>query len=163
MKPIPPDASEPASLAEFTAALAALIGLPPETSPNDLLAALKAKIEGEPDPARYMPVAAVQSMLAGRMEERLALSEERAEEKVNRAFKEGFLVTAMKPWALALCRSDEAAFDDYLAKSGPVFAHLMKPSHTTATPRAAASEAAASDLERAICEQLGLKPGSLIE
>ncbi|MBK6467374.1 MAG: hypothetical protein IPF96_11305 [Rhodobacter sp.] len=70
----------------------------------------------------------------------------------------------MKPWAKALCRSDEAAFDDYLRpRSGPVFAHLMKPSHTTATPRAAASESAASDLERAVCEQLGLKPGSLIE
>ncbi|MBK6467039.1 MAG: hypothetical protein IPF96_09405 [Rhodobacter sp.] len=70
----------------------------------------------------------------------------------------------MKPWAKALCRSDEAAFDDYLAKSGPVFAHLMKPSHATGTPpRASASEASASDLERAVCEQLGLKPGSLIE
>ncbi|MFZ1337867.1 MAG: phage protease [Paracoccaceae bacterium] len=135
--------------------------------PGKLLNALEATTEGEPDPARYMPVAAVQSMLAGRMEERLALSEERAEEKASRAFKEGFLAVAMKPWALAPCRSDEAAFDDDLAKSGPgsetVFAHLMKPSHTTATPRAAASEAAASDLERAICEQLGLKPGSLIE
>ncbi|MBK6467375.1 MAG: hypothetical protein IPF96_11310 [Rhodobacter sp.] len=59
--------------------------------PGKLLNALEAKIEGEPDPARYMPGAAVQSMLAGRMEERLALSEERAEEKASRAFKDGFL------------------------------------------------------------------------
>ena len=91
MKPNAPETAEPASLAEPAAAQAALIGLPPETSPNDLLAALKAKFEGEPDPARYMPGAAVQSMLAGRMEERLALSEERAEEKASRAFKDGFL------------------------------------------------------------------------
>ena len=164
MKPTPPKTTESASLADFIAALAALIGLPPETPPQDLLAALKAKFEGEPDPAKYMPVAAVQSMLAGRMDERLALSEERAEAKVDRAFKDGFLVTAMKPWALALCRSNEVAFDDYIAKSGPIFAHLLKPSQTTGTPpRAAASDAAASDLERAICEQLGLKPGTLIE
>ncbi|MBK8441141.1 MAG: hypothetical protein IPL38_17135 [Rhodobacter sp.] len=59
--------------------------------PGKLLNALEATTEGEPDPARYMPVAAVQSMLAGRMEERLALSEERAEEKASRAFKDGFL------------------------------------------------------------------------
>ena len=164
MKPTKTETTESASMADFIAALAAMIGLPSETPPKDLLAALKAKFEGEPDPAKYMPVAAVQSMLAGRMDERLALSEERAEEKVNRAFKDGFLVAAMKPWALSLCRSDETAFDDYLAKSGPVFAHLLKPSHANATPpRATASDAAATDLERAICEQLGLKPGSLIE
>ena len=147
-----------------TAALAAQIGLPPEMPPSDLLAKLKAKAEGDPDPAKYMPVAAEQSMLAGRMYERLALSEERVDAKVRRAFTDGLLVTALMPWAKALCRSDEAAFDDYLAKSGPVFAHLLKPSHANAMPpRASGSEANASDLQRAICEQLGLKPGSLIE
>lgn len=157
-----PGAAEPASLADFVAVLADLLGLPPETPPKAILAKLKEKLTAEPDPAKYMPVEAVQSMLESRREERLALSAAQAEEKVSRATRDGYLTPAMRSWAVALCRSNEAAFDDFVAKSGPVFAKLMKPTVAREVPLSTfGPEAFGSDLERAICEQLGLKPGAL--
>lgn len=159
--PKKPAPSDQVNLADLFAELAELLGLPPGAPPKLVLAKLKDQLAAEPDPAKFMPVAAVQSMLAGRMEERTALASAQAEEKVNRAFRDGYLTSAMKPWALSLCRSNEAAFDDYLAKSGPVFGHLLKPSHASGKPPDVALSAAPDELERAICEQLGLKPGSL--
>lgn len=148
--------------AAFLAAIAGALGVSTQTPPDELLRLLVARIGAEPDPAKYMPVSAVQSMLENRREERLALSSRQAQDKVERAFRDGFLTTAMKPWALALCQSDEGAFDEFLAKSGPVFAELLKPAIASAYPPARDTAADhVSELERAICGQLGLKPGSL--
>lgn len=81
---------------------------------------------------------------------------------MSRATRDGYLAPAIRSWAVALCRSNEAAFDDFVAKSGPVFAHILKPSHAREVPPGAfVADAPVSDPERAICEQLGLKPGSL--
>jgi hypothetical protein len=68
----------------------------------------------------------------------------------------------MRGWALALCRSDEAAFDSFLETAGPAWGYLLKETHTKGTPPGVSvSPVPQSDVERAICEQLGLKPGSL--
>jgi hypothetical protein len=127
----PPQTPAPDNLA---AALADLLGLPPDTPPAELLAKLKEKLTAEPDPAKFMPVAAAQSMLAARGTERTALAAQQAEDKVGRTIGEGYLTPAMKDWALALCRSDEQALDTFMAKAGPAYAYLLKPSHTTALP-----------------------------
>lgn len=66
----------------------------------------------------------------------------------------------MRDWALELCVSDEAAFDTFLEKSGPVFAPLFKASHLTGAPPATHVRHD-SPLEAEVCAQLGLKPGSL--
>lgn len=146
----------------LAAALADMLGLPPDTPPAELLAKLKEKLTAEPDPAKFMPVAAVQSMLAARGTERTALAAQQAEEKVGRAIREGYLTPAMKDWALALCRSDEPALDSFMEKAGPAYAYLLKPSHATSLPPGASlSQPLAPDLEAAVCEQLGLKPGTL--
>ncbi len=81
-----PDAMSPA---DFMAELARLLDLPPETPPKELVAKLEAKMTAQPNPADYMPVKAVQSMLAERRMERSALAEERIGAKVERARREG--------------------------------------------------------------------------
>ena len=107
-----------------------------------------------------MPVKAVQAMLADRSLERTIASEVRAQDKVNAAFQKGYLHGGLRDWALALCQSDETAFDKFLEQSGPIFSHLLKPTHMNSAPGPAAkSEDSPEAL--AICEQLGLKPGSL--
>lgn len=158
-KPGAPDLSNPAA---FMAAIAELIGLPPETPPAELLAKLKARMTDDPDPAKFMPMEAVQSMLAARGTERTALAEVQVSAKVDRACREGFITPAMKGWALSLCRADEAAFDSFLETAGPAWGYLLKETHTKGTPPGVSvSPVPQSDLERAICEQLGLKPGTL--
>jgi phage I-like protein len=157
-----PGAADLADPAAFTAAIAELIGLPPETPPNELLAKLKARMTAEPDPAKFMPMEAVQSMLAARGIERTALAESQVAAKVDRAVREGYVTPAMRGWAVALCRSDEAAFDNFLETAGPAWGYLLKETHTKGTPPGVStSPVPQSDVERAIYEQLGLKPGTL--
>jgi hypothetical protein len=154
--------SEPPSLEHFAALMAKLLGLPEGTPPEELLAKLGAamKTKAAPDPAQYMPVSAVQEMLADRLQERRTADRGRAQEKVRAAIQQRYITPGMRDWALALCESDEASFDAFLGKVGPVFAHLGKsPSAPAAVPDRPTT--LASDLETSICEQLGLKPGKL--
>lgn len=145
-------------------ALAKLLGLPPEASPKDLLAKLVERLSGEPDPAKFMPVAAVQEMLSTRRAEMAEVNEGRAQEKVRAAVQAGYITRGMQEWALALCRSDEASFDQFLTGVGPTFAHFsQRPniSGQSAPDRFTRAAPSQDDTEAAICAQLGLKPGTL--
>ena len=157
--PMPPADTKTKGLA---AALAEHLGLPPETPAEEMLAKLKAALGAEPDPAKFMPVAAVQEMLQIRLAERTVQTDTRIKAKVDAAARDHYITNGMKDWALSLCRSDEAAFDAFCEKSGPTFAYLFKP--TTGLMKVPTAERRnVSDLETAICEQLGLKPGSLMD
>lgn len=72
----------------------------------------------------------------------------------------------MRGGAMALCLSDQASFDLFIAGSVPQFAHLLKPATTSAAPPDLAREdrhAGGSAEAIAICERRGLKPGSLLD
>jgi phage I-like protein len=162
--PAKPDSAKPAGdatgLAAFAAMVAKMLGLPPETPQEELMSALKAKLMADPDPAKFVPVAAVQAMLAERNLTLATASEDQARRKVDKALQSGHLSPAMKDWATALCRSDEASFDRFIASSIPQFAHLS----TTIVPPGPPGVRRGSDndeLADAICSQLGLQPGSL--
>lgn len=167
---MPPETPQKPALSQKPApddlgpALAKLLGLPPEASPKDLLAKLVERLTGEPDPAKFMPVAAVQEMLSSRRAEMAEVNEGRAKEKVRAAVQAGYITRGMQDWALALCRSDEASFDEFLTGVGPTFAHFsQRPSVSgrTAPDRFGHAAQSESETEAAICSQLGLKPGSL--
>lgn len=116
-----------------------------------------------PDPARFVPIDAVQELMAGLGAERTAQRMERAEAKVRAALAKGYITPAMKGWATALCASDEASFDAFVAKAVPHFAGLSQPLLPAAPPERAAAGAVQSDAAAAICAQLGLAPGALKE
>ncbi len=158
-----PGEGETMDLAAFAAMIAELLGLPPETPAKALFAKLKEKVGAEPDPAKFVPVAAVQAMLAERNLSLATASEERADQKVSDALRLGRIPPAMKDWATALCRSDEASFDTFIANTGPAFSRLLQPSHVAAAPPRSGQDRAGSDLANAICSQLGLKPGTITE
>lgn len=177
-KPGPKDAEKPA----LAARLAQALGLPDDTPEDDALAlvgrmvAVLAKMTGKegepatalafettPDPRRFVPVDAVKAMLSERATTLATVTEERAAAKVADALRRGHISPAMKGWATALCRSDEAAFDAFLASVPPAFAHLTQPSHTRAAPPASVARAVQSEAAAAICAQLGLPAGALDE
>ena len=154
--------------AAFATMIAEMLGCPPDTPPKELFAKLKAKIEGargaeNPDPAKFVPVATVQAMLAERNLSLATASEERAERKVEEALRSGHITPALKDWATALCRSDEASFDRFLSSTVPQFGYLLKPSVASGRVPPSQAAVAQSDLAAAICSQLGLKPGALTE
>lgn len=120
--------------------------------------------EGEPDPARFVPTATLQAVLTERNEAQAVLRERDAKARVDDAFARGYLSPAMRGWATALCMSDPDSFDLFIDKAIPQFAHLFKPVTTSAAPpdfARADRTAGGSAEEIAICEQLGLKPGTL--
>lgn len=98
--------------------------------------------------------------LAERNEAQAILREQHAHARVDDAFARGYLSPAMRDWALALCQSDEASFDQFIVRSVPQFAHLGKPATTSAMPPMPQAQDHSAEAS-AICEQLGLPPGTL--
>lgn len=168
---------------DFRRSLAEALGLAPDAADEDILALARrlatvlAGLTGrpidaatataerlpaahDPDPARHVPVAAVQAMLGERNAALSSLSESRAMEKVADAMRRGYLSPAMRHWALALCRSDEAAFDSFMASTVPAFAHLFTEILPNGSPRSEARVSVSPEAE-AICAQLGLAPDAL--
>ncbi len=159
------DAQDESTEADLVKTITDLFGLAPDMPLAQLVAALKAlaaKLNAPPDPAQYMPVSAVTAMMAERQTELVNATEGRAQLKVDAAFRQGYIHGGMRDWALALCKSNEAAFDGFLAKAGPTFAGLTK-NHGATMAGAPPSIPAAnrSETADAICAQLGLPMGSL--
>ncbi len=123
---------------------------------------VKDQLSAPPDPAKFMPVAAVQAMMADRSTELVTASEGRAQLKVGAAFRQGYIHGGMRDRALARCRSNRAAFDTFLSKTVPAFAGLLK-NHGAAMagepPAARATHR--SETADANCARLGLAAGSL--
>ena len=159
------DMQNPAVILSRFSRLAVALNLPVDASEDDIIAALMDLLKGDvaPDPAKYVPVATVQAMLAERNLNLATMSESRAQSKVAEALRSGHISPAMKDWATALCFNDEASFDRFVSSSLPQFGHLVKP---TLHPGLAFGQTRAdqgSDLADAICAQLGLKPGTLAD
>lgn len=115
-----------------------------------------------PDPAKFVPIATMEALLAERSVEIATADEARKQFKVAQAMEKGHISPGMRDWAISLCRSDEASFDAFVTKTPAMFAHLFKPI-TTLYEHSAGKSIAASDEATAICEQLGIAPSSLAE
>ena len=162
--------ADPAMLAQ----LAAFVGLPPDSDAQGLLHAIigllgkapatpgTATAVELPDPARFVPIDAVQELLADRNAHIATMRETEAKAKVERALKDGHITSAMRGWATALCTQDPASFDAFIEKSPAPYAHLLRrvklgPINATGSASAASPEAAA------ICSQLGIEISALKE
>ena len=161
----PAPKSETTAKPQSFSRLAAALKLPADATEDDMIAALMALLKGEetPDPAKYVPVATVQAVLAERNLNLATMSEGRAKAKVDEALRSGHISPAMRDWATALCFNDEASFDKFVSSSIPQFAHLMKPMQRPGLAPGQTRQDHGSEFADAICAQLGLKPGSLTE
>jgi phage I-like protein len=154
---------EPSPGSQIMERLWKLLKLSPDATEEEALDALEAwlsDLQTNPDPKKFVPVEAVAEMQRERHLEKATMAEGQAVEKVNAAMRAGYFPPGLRDWALALCKSDAAAFDTFLTKSGPVYSYLSKPAlpgsppdHKRSTP--------ASEAEAAICAMLGLKPEQL--
>lgn len=119
-----------------------------------------AAIKREPDPAKYVPIAALRDALSKRSEAAQAANAEGAERRVEDAMRDGQMTPAMHDWAVALCAQDPNSFDAFISSSAAPFAHLSKPS-ALANRHPNKPVATADPMAEAICSQLGLEPGRL--
>lgn len=144
--------------------LAQMLGLDPGAADEDIIAAVQMQMDKSesPDPAKFVPIQAMQDALRDRNVKSATMSETKAKAKVKDAMDKGFISPGMRDWATALCQQDETSFDTFIAGAVPQFAHLMKPSHMSGPPPfVSEAKADQSDLAAAVCQQLGLKPGTL--
>lgn len=156
---------------DFMQQLAQALDLPTDAEPPavfDAIATLKgtARLETSAqshDPARFVPIEAVQELMQDRNQQLSTQAESRIAGKVAEAVAGGIILPRMKEWATALCRKDEAAFDTFVSSSVPgAYSHLTQPNPLPAFPRNGAGEATSNSPEAAaICAQLGLKPDAL--
>lgn len=151
----------------FAEAIAILLGVPPATAPAELVSLIAQRIAkgtAAPDPKRFVPVETLAEVLADRNRALAAQGLAQAAVKVDAALARGQIATGMRAWALGLCRSDEAAFDEFLARTPPIYGHLTRAIIPAGPPPAGHGRAAsAGENEAAICAQLGLKPGTLVD
>lgn len=129
----------------------------------DLMAVLcEIETRGQaPDPSKYVPIAVVHELMQTRREAVNGAKDQEAETLVDAAMSEGYLTPAMREWAVALCRQDRDSFDAFVQSATPAYAHLFRAPLARPLNR---SRAPASDpLAQAICSQLGIDPGDLVD
>lgn len=147
----------------FLQRLAELLGLGPEASEDDVMAALAPKLstasEVTPDPRKLVPMEAVAELLQDRNGRIALMNEQAAASMVEQAYEDGHLTPAMRGWATALANQDPDSFRTFVAKSPRPYAHLFN--RSSATTREQPAQGDESGEAAAICAQLGLKPGAL--
>lgn len=158
----------------FLADLIEMMGLPNDATAEYVTSRIKLLMEAvaekpdagktsqakdeEPDPAKYVPIEALQDAMRDRNAGTAAMSEERVRAKVEDAFRRGYITKGMRTWATALCSANETSFDTFLQTTGGAFAHLSETSHM-AGPAPKGNDSAfadADDAETAIFGQLGI-------
>ena len=85
-----------------------------------------------------------------------AMIERQVQDKVGAAVTGGYITPAMRGWALDLCRSNPASLDTFIARQPPAWCHLGTMQRDG---KALPTVRPETDLEIAMCRQLGLAPG----
>jgi phage I-like protein len=135
-----------------TARFAAALGLDRDADAEEILQAITAK--STPDPAEFVPVAALRDLQA----ETAAVRERDIEAKVGAAVKGAYITPAMRDWATELCRSNPDSFDTFISSQPPAWGHILTSQFDGIDQTSAPRE---TEMESHICRQLGLASGSL--
>ncbi len=154
---------KPMDTAALKNMIADLLGMDTSATDAELFEALKTRLNAEPDPEKYVPVAALNNLMDDRNAHLIKSTAARIEQKVGQALASGHISPGMKDWATALCAQNEASFDAFIAKAAPQFEHLHGAyNHMSAPPpRAGDDDTAQSELAASICGQLGLSNTAL--
>nr|WP_255731492.1 phage protease [Phaeobacter sp. B1627] len=155
----------------FMQQLAQALDLPAEAEPQagfEAIATLKGEARAETaaqshDPARFVPIEAIQELMQDRNQQPSTQAESRIASKVSDAVANGIILPRMKEWAAALCQKDEAAFDTFVSNSIPgAYAHLINSTSLPSDPDNGIGQSTSSSHEAAaICAQPGLSPDPL--
>lgn len=151
-------------------ALALLLGLSKDASEEDVMArvtALKnsatshdseiaALKNQEPDPAKYVPVATMQSLQGQVADLSAKLNDKEVGDLVGTALTEGKLLPAQEYWARDLGKSNVAALKTYLENAQPIAA--LNNTQTNGKKPDGSGDAALSEPELAVCKNMGLDP-----
>lgn len=151
-----------AALTAFNNDLRKLLGEGEASDGKAVLAActgLKAKAAASVDPAKFVPVSAIEGMqaeiaaLTARLGER---DDKDLDSQINAALEDGRLAKPMEEWARDLGKSDRAALTAYLDKAKPIAA--LSRSQTGGEPPVTDEKTGLTQDELAVCSRMNLTP-----
>ncbi len=177
---------EDQNMDEFLSQLKELLGLGPDATVGEALAAVAdliaaqkqdaaededdeedepsetAESAASPDPARYVAVTELKKALSELNALRAERSRERAEHSVDEAIRAGKLTPAQREWAVSYCTADPAGFSAFAARQPAVLKSEM---HLGERPRAAmrGGPGVLYSVESAVCAQLGVSHADYLQ
>ncbi|MFN3370996.1 MAG: phage protease [Sphingomonadaceae bacterium] len=138
-----------AATSQAIAVAASRLGLKPDASVDELVAAAAQKA----DPAKFVPFSALEAL----QQTVSRLSAERAEGIVAAAMAAGKVAPALKDWAIAYATSDEAGFRDWVAKAPAI----LEPGRADVAAAKVAADGLTDD-ERKVAASLRLSPEAFL-
>ncbi|KPQ07730.1 MAG: Mu-like prophage I protein [Rhodobacteraceae bacterium HLUCCA12] len=156
LKALAREETEPMTITALSK-IATALGLEQTADEGAILTAINA-MQAAPDPARFVPIEAVQELMQERALSKATASEEVAVARVEAAMNDGYLTPGMRDWAVSLCRADPASFDAFVQSATPAFGHLFQKSARLSlnSERQSAGHRPKSAEEAAVFAQLGL-------
>lgn len=163
---LPAGASEAAVLAAIAklksgvADIAKVAGLPDTAAPADVQVAVAAAFSASatPDPTKFVPIAAVTTLQAQFNTMQASLVDDKAEQAVASAIKDGKLVPALREWGLKQFKADPALFATFVG-SAPV----LLPTQIAPPRRPEDGTPALSEADQAVCRALGIDSTRFVE
>lgn len=132
-------------------AFAKAAGLKDDAKADEITTAIMSA--GNPDPTKFVPIAAVTELQAEVKKLSDSLVEDKAKDAVEAAMSAGKIAPALKDWALDLYRKDAKAFETFIGSAPALTAPQLK------TPvKGANGEEALGDVDVAVCKALGVDP-----
>jgi phage I-like protein len=113
----------------------------------------------DPDPSRYVPVEAVAELANDRSQQIHSMHQREVERSVEQAIDQGHITPGMRDWATALASSNPESFESFIAASLAPYGHLGKAIIPDTPPESHFNDSSPDAM--AICEMLGLEPGSI--
>ena len=151
---LPEDATEEAVLAALSALQDKLEETEAKLDETSAKLAAAANGEGEPDPAKFVPV----EQVAALHEQLAALSVDvtrtRVEALVDQAMEEGRLLPAQKEWAVKLGLADLAKLQEFIDNAPPIAGLVSRQSEQAERKE----KGELTEEELAICTAMGLSP-----
>ena len=171
---------EESMMEEFLNKLREILGLDPDSAPDDVLAAVSALAADDSDavgaagdaaaanaraldPARYVAIAEFQKALTELNSMRAERARDRAAQAVDEATRAGKLVPAQRDWAIAYCSADPAGFSSFVARQPAILgAAAGFDSEPPMAPGASGARNSLGAAELAICSQLGVSAADFV-
>lgn len=159
------DATPEAATAAFAALTARLTAVPKalglqegasDEAVSTAIAALKAS-PGTPDPSKYVPIGVVTELQGQVAALSAVVSGREVDEIVKAALADGRILPPLESWARDLGKKDVAALKAFVAGAQPIAA-LAGTQTQGRKPGGVENPENLSDVQLAVCAQLGLKP-----
>ncbi|MFW6027277.1 MAG: phage protease [bacterium] len=143
---------------EQFADLQGLLNLNEDADGAQVLAAVRELNEtataATPDPAKYVPIEALEAATAELNKVSQGVTQERAERCVADEIGRGRLPPFLKEWATQLCTVNKPAFDSFVEKTGKTLAPLFE--RGPASGKRPGEATALTAEEQAVCNNMGL-------